>query len=273
MELRAWEHAIPISFLEEQSHRLNETKIISRWTQAIPHLLYTWRSTIGCLATAIFVWLGPLEQFLTPQAKFFAVIVPPLAVSKHVGGTIRALFVGLPFIVAAVFFAAAIIVGVSSNNIGARFVLLGLGVFGFEWGGAPFGSLGKKLASGLYVTVILGSSSSTAKGLSVMGSAVSLIAGLALGYAGEHVVFSGVILTPPQMVTGAVIGALLPPRLAVHDLQSRLQRLGSSFGRLLPLLLTERGVDRRLLEEVCHSSYFERGFSLLTQKGCCCRIC
>lgn len=112
--------------------------------------------------------------------------------------------VGLAFIVAAIFFAAAIISPVTPSNIGIRFVLLGLGVFAFEWGGTPFGGvgifiiwlvlgltfshffsqLGKKLASGLYCTLILGSAKPAATQLSIMDSALALTAGLAIGYLG-----------------------------------------------------------------------------------------
>ena len=125
-----------------------------------------------------------MDTFLTPQARFFAVIVPPLAVSRSLGALVRTLMVGLAFIVAATFFGAAIIFAVSPSSSGIRFVVLGLGVFAFEWGGTPFGGLGKKLASGLYCTVILGSSKASATQLSVMSNALSLTAGLAIGYLG-----------------------------------------------------------------------------------------
>ena len=180
----SWDHAVPVDFLKEQAERWAQTKVLSRWSRALPHIIFTFRATLGCLATGALIWIPGVDTFLTPQARFFAVIVPPLAVSKHFGGVIRTLLVGLALICGATFFAAAVTATISASNIGIHFVVLGLGVFAFEWGGAPFGTLGKKLASGLYATVILNSARSSATQLSVMDSAISLIVGLAFGYLG-----------------------------------------------------------------------------------------
>jgi hypothetical protein len=155
----------------------------TRLTAMYSHMLFTFRSVIGVLASGIIVWLPGLDTFLTPQAKFFAIIIPPLAVSKHVGGTLKALLLGLPFIIAMIYFAAAIIF--ATNDIAIHFVVLALGVFAFEWGGQPFGGLGKKLASGLYATVLLASVNNTP--LQTNNNAISLTAGLAVGYLGALV--------------------------------------------------------------------------------------
>lgn len=96
----------------------------------------------------------------------------------------RTLFVGLAFIVSTTFLSAAVISGVSPKSIGVRFVLLGLGVFGFEWCGTPFGSVGKKLGSALFCSVILTSSNPTANLRNPIHDAMSLSAGLALGCLG-----------------------------------------------------------------------------------------
>ncbi len=198
-----------------------------RFLAVLPHALLSLRCALGTLVTGVIIFLPVVSQFLTPQAKFFAIIIPPLATGRDVGGTLRALFLGLPFIIACIFFATLCVSHLSPSNSAIRFVMVAVAVFGLEWGGTSFGGLGKKLASGLFVTVVLQSASKTAIAvLSPLQLSLSLTAGLACGY------------------FGALAGCMLPfPVFSAKLVRRRLTRACLDFAQLLPLLLGD--ADRR----------------------------
>lgn len=57
MELRlSWDRGVPVRFLAEQTRRWDETRVVSRFERAVPHLLFSARAALGCLAAGALLW-------------------------------------------------------------------------------------------------------------------------------------------------------------------------------------------------------------------------
>lgn len=176
------------------------------------------RRALGTLVAAAVIAIEPVDSYLNGSAKFFAVVIPALAVDDFVGQTVRVVALSLPVVFAFVFFAAFLVQGLSNTSTTVEFVLVGLGIAFIEWGGAFMGPLGKKLAGGLFLTVVL--SHRLANTLPVgLDTATKLILGLLIGYA------------------GGFIGSLLPPRSAARTIRKLIGRVSGDFALLIPRIL------------------------------------
>ena len=187
-----------------------------------PHTMFAYRSSLGVLIAGVLVSVDPISSFLGGRGAFFAIIVPPLAAHRNFGGTIQGLLKAFPFIIASVVLATFVKSGLPANT-GVDLLLVFLSTFFIEFCGGFVGGLGKKLASGLFLTIILTEGT--------FDEAWALIGGIAIGY------------------FGALVGALLPPKFAVVSIRQKLSKVCRDTACLFSLAV-ESGLpgrhDRRL---------------------------
>jgi hypothetical protein len=207
-----------------------------RLQMLLPHITRVARFTIGVFVVCVLVFLPGVTTLLTPTARFFAVIIPPLATGRSVGATIRLLVLGLPLIVATVFLSAVLLstIPFSGYWLVVRGLLLALGAFTIQWGGGGVGPLGKKLANGVWVSTVLSPTAAT------VSAAASLAFGFALGYA------------------GAVVAAFIPfPVFAVREIRRHLETALQAIAELSTLLTQELRFSAPWLSETVKLRFHE----------------
>lgn len=228
-----------ISLEDQPIPRKNVTQRVSkipRLRSLIPNLIFAFRCAVGTLITSVIIFLPGVTDFLSSQAKFFAIVIPALAVGKTVGGTLRVLVMGLPFIIVSMFIATFVSIGVQAKVPGWTAFLLfimSIFVFAIEWGGTTIGGLGRKLSNGLVVTIILNAFLPVPPTRIGIQQTLSLVAGFACGYA------------------GGLCASLLPPFTGVGRVKYNLRKASKSLSSLVRLLTDD------MTSEVFGSPWFQ----------------
>jgi hypothetical protein len=103
MQLHTWDNAIPL-------HGPGRTDVAapSRWVALKPHLLYVLRAMLGTALSSTLLFIFP--NVLSGTGRFFAIIIPFLAIGPTLGATLNQ-FAGLPAMLGVIAFATLIVEG------------------------------------------------------------------------------------------------------------------------------------------------------------------